>query len=584
MYIHNDSSCIIFLHDRFFKKKSFFSSSSYKKIIKELENKGITVASITDIINYQNSDSNSNSNSNSNTLDNDNTKDNKKTVTFNNIPEYDIKQEFNNTKELSVVTNSLLIEPISITENENESESDREHLKIPEKTSLSAFNNRRRIGKYNKKEHDKFFNNSVNSTKNEKKNEKKNSNQKQKQHKILTLSFDDKLYPEVNCLYFHLFEGQYYNDSIYIKRKVEKEREMLLLLAGKLGVKNLSYHTTTTETILSHVDASINVKGFDNHIQYTKNKLDHTTTSSEEFYQNRGATVYLNSKSREQLDYNIEKSLGTMKSKIFSYDYYKTNAKLEAFVYKRFVFKMEKMDYMIDVEDISEKSFIVKTCFMNYGLGVRVDKNISYSESIKYQFVFYTDKELRMELMKIARQDEDNFLIIREIYDSDKDKIDQSVHYISDYVKNEAYKLKYITNLQKYIIDVGFDKFYGLCHQFNNSSQIRDWLYTMDYEYNEKDKKKIENEKVANEKVANEKVANEKDDNVKFINNNIPKNIDIDDTFRKSKDNPDNIDDIDEFGYRILEMTSPGGDDDNIDDIDNANYNNYINYTKNNIK
>jgi hypothetical protein len=43
-----------------------------------------------------------------------------------------------------------------------------------------------------------------------------------KEKKII-LSFDDKHFPEVNCLYFHLYNGQYYNDTIYIKRKVEKE-------------------------------------------------------------------------------------------------------------------------------------------------------------------------------------------------------------------------------------------------------------------------------------------------------------------------------------------------------------------------
>lgn len=570
MYVHNDPTCIIFLHDRFFKKKSFFSSSKYKKLIKELENKGIAVASITDIINYQNTN---NSNNNPNKQNNH--------VSFNNVPEY------NNNNDLSVVTNSLLIEtPSMIKGSENEQneqidksdqnnvsrqvsgirpilKNDKEYLRIPEKTSLINF--RRKYTTSHSPSHTSSYTPSYTP-------------------KPITLTFDDKLFPEVNCLYFHLFNGQYYNDSIYIKRKVEKEREMLLLLAGKLGVKHLSYHSTITETTLSHIDAEINVKGIENKIQYTKNKMDHVTVSSEEVYQNRGAPVYLNSKSREQLNYNIEQSLGSMKSNIFSYDYYKTNAKLEAFVYKRFVFKMESMDYMIDVEDISEKSFIVKTCFMNYGLGVRVDKNISYSESIKYHFSFYTDKELRMELMKIARQDNDNFLVIREIYDADKDNRDQSVHYISDYVKNEALKLNYITNLQNYILDVGFDAYYTLCHNFNSSSQIRDWLYTMDREYNErmireKEKyKKDENNKQENNKQeTNKQETNcDRSDNTIFINNNIPKEINIEDRVKQYKGVDNNLNRfisrsldnlIDGYvygngneygnGYRILEMTSP---------------------------
>lgn len=565
MYVHNDPICIIFLHDRFFKKKSFFSSSKYKKLIKELENKGIAVASITDIINYQNTN---NSNNNPNKQNNH--------VSFNNVPEY------NNNNDLSVVTNSLLIEtPSMIKGSENDQneqidkidhnnvsrqvsgirpilKNDKEYLRIPEKTSLINF--RRKYTTSHTSSHSQSHTSSYTP-------------------KPITLTFDDKLFPEVNCLYFHLFNGQYYNDSIYIKRKVEKEREMLLLLAGKLGVKHLSYHSTITETTLSHIDAEINVKGIENKIQYTKNKMDHVTVSSEEVYQNRGAPVYLNSKSREQLNYNIEQSLGSMKSNIFSYDYYKTNAKLEAFVYKRFVFKMESMDYMIDVEDISEKSFIVKTCFMNYGLGVRVDKNISYSESIKYHFSFYTDKELRMELMKIARQDNDNFLVIREIYDADKDNRDQSVHYISDYVKNEALKLNYITNLQNYILDVGFDAYYSLCHSFNSSSQIRDWLYTMDREYNERmirEKEKYKKDENNKQETNKQETNCDRSDNTKFINNNIPKEINIEDRVKQYKGVDNNLNRfisrsldnlIDGYvygngneygnGYRILEITSP---------------------------
>lgn len=36
-----------------------------------------------------------------------------------------------------------------------------------------------------------------------------NTNTKTNTTKIV-LSFDDKMYPEVNCLYFNLYNGQYY--------------------------------------------------------------------------------------------------------------------------------------------------------------------------------------------------------------------------------------------------------------------------------------------------------------------------------------------------------------------------------------
>jgi len=264
---------------------------------------------------------------------------------------------------------------------------------------------------------------------------------------------------------------------------------MLLLLAGKLGVREMTYSSTITETIYSKIAGSINIKGLDTKLQYAKSKLDKETTTGYELYQNRGASVYINSKNKQDIDTNIMNSLGTMKSKIFSYDYYKNSQKLESFVYKRYVFKMLQLEYTIDVEDISEKSFIVKTCFMNYGFSVIVDKNTSYNESIHYKFDFFSDRDLRIQLLEQLRQEEDNFLIIREVYNETKDK-DTAVHYIANYVKNQADKIQYANKLDmsvntfKDILDRWITKnstgnFYSMCHNFTNSIQIIDWIYSL---------------------------------------------------------------------------------------------------------
>jgi hypothetical protein len=47
------------------------------------------------------------------------------------------------------------------------------------------------------------------------------------------LTFDDNYFPNVNTLYINLFAGQYYNDNIYNKKKVEKEREDELVEINK---------------------------------------------------------------------------------------------------------------------------------------------------------------------------------------------------------------------------------------------------------------------------------------------------------------------------------------------------------------
>jgi len=198
--------------------------------------------------------------------------------------------------------------------------------------------------------------------------------------------FDDRKYPDPNILYIHLFNGLYYNDTIFTKRKIEKERDMLLLLAGKLGVSSIRFSSNITETTLINTGASLQVKGFENSIKYTKTTKSLQGDSGIEKYANSGSSIYITSADLNEFDENIRKTLSLLKSNIFNYDYYKKNSKLELFVYKRFEYKMSSLEYTIDVEDISEKTFAIKTCFMDYGIGINMDKSTSYTEKISYTF------------------------------------------------------------------------------------------------------------------------------------------------------------------------------------------------------
>jgi len=84
------------------------------------------------------------------------------------------------------------------------------------------------------------------------------------------LLFDDYPFPSTNTLYINLFNGLYYNDNIYIKKKVQYEREMLFLLAAALGVKNIEYKTEITEITISRTEVNINIKKFKNGVSYSK--------------------------------------------------------------------------------------------------------------------------------------------------------------------------------------------------------------------------------------------------------------------------------------------------------------------------
>ena len=51
---------------------------------------------------------------------------------------------------------------------------------------------------------------------------------------------------------------------------MEIEREMLFLLAGKLGVKHISYKTEIIETTISQLTAGVNIKALDTSAKYKK--------------------------------------------------------------------------------------------------------------------------------------------------------------------------------------------------------------------------------------------------------------------------------------------------------------------------
>ena len=296
------------------------------------------------------------------------------------------------------------------------------------------------------------------------------------------LLFDDNKYPDPNILYIHLFNGLYYNDAVFNKRKIEKERDMLLLLAGKLGVSSIRFNTQITETTLVNIGASASVKGLENSAKYTKNIKSYNGNSGIENYANSGSAIYITSDDLNEFDDNIKNTLCVLKSNIFNYDYYKKNSKLELFVYKRFEYKMSSLEYTIEVDDISDKSFAIKSCFMDYGIGMNIDKSTSYTEKISYTFNFYNDKEIRIQYYENIKRKNDKFLNIREIYDHYTNK-DIAVHFICDYVKKVARDTifadlvtgqcnNYYSRLME-TIRLSPGDFYSMCHHFTNTEQIR---------------------------------------------------------------------------------------------------------------
>ena len=318
-------------------------------------------------------------------------------------------------------------------------------------------------------------------------------------------SFNDEPMPKLNVLYMRLLNEYYYSDDLFAKRKAEVEREILFLLAGKLGVCTIEYTTEIAETTLSKTQASVNLYNVNSGATYSKEVKVSNGQTGKEVYLNRGAPVYCLSKTLNQVEENIKRRFNKLNCKLFSYGFYKNNPKLQSFVYKRFNFKMGEVEYTSEMANNMDMSFDVKATLMDYGIGIKFEKHTSTSEKITYKLNFFNDRDLRLQLHNIIRLADDPFESIREIYESEDNK-EISVYHITEYVRKYSKKItfaytdtegkllknNYKKRLIKWISDNGMKSFEDVCHSFTSSYQIKTWLrstlkYDTDSEMEEED-------------------------------------------------------------------------------------------------
>jgi hypothetical protein len=315
-----------------------------------------------------------------------------------------------------------------------------------------------------------------------------------------TLLFDDYPFPSTNTLYIHLFNGLYYNDNIYINKKVHYEREMLFLLAAALGVQSIEYKSEITETTIFRTEAKLSVKKFKNGVSYSKTINRNFGLSGREEYSNNGSPILINSSNMKMVENKIKEQFGEMSSNIFNIDFYKNNPKLESFVYKRVHYKMDKLEYNIESEDISDISFSVKSSFMEYGLNIAFDKNISCSERLSFLLIFYTYDELKKENIYTKKEDNDEFVILKQYYNKCENEFERQkiILDIIDYIMQISEKCGYYTynNNQKvkisyakkfyYYLDNNHEELEKICINFHSTNQIKTWISkTLDDMYND---------------------------------------------------------------------------------------------------
>ena len=296
-------------------------------------------------------------------------------------------------------------------------------------------------------------------------------------------TFNDNNYPNINTLYIHLFNGAYYCEKYYSSKKLEKEREIIFLLSGKLGVSEIKYKIESSNFNVSGFNASANIEKFKIGGSYDKKINSSKEKSYIERYSNRGAPAYTLCENLDQVELNLKYNFKKLNPKVFSYNFYKSSNKLTTFVYKRFNFRMVSLNYDTESEDIYDKTLEVKILLMSYGLGMKIRNYIYTMQKISYDMVFFSDQELRLELDKIIQLKEDPFYQTREIYDSMNNK-DIAVYSITQYVREYSKNLKYNVNNQQnnfsdklnIWIENNPEDFIETCHTFMTTYQIETWL------------------------------------------------------------------------------------------------------------
>lgn len=267
-------------------------------------------------------------------------------------------------------------------------------------------------------------------------------------NEFIEQKFDDLDYPSANVLYIHLFGGYYYNDKIYAKKKFELEREILFFIAGNLGVGKITYTITNKETVITKIKSDVNIQNIRNQIQFSKTYTENNSSECTEIYENNGATILFDANGDiKKLEKEIKKSMEPINSPIFNYGFYKSNPKMVAFVCKRFLFKMNTLDYTCESEDVSEMSLTVQSCFADYGLQVAFESSTTNSEKVKYKLEFHKENNLLETYFQKKKYNDaasDPFVMIRKFYDEDKsgNKAD-SKNMIKKYIISLANKCEY---------------------------------------------------------------------------------------------------------------------------------------------
>ena len=233
----------------------------------------------------------------------------------------------------------------------------------------------------------------------------------------VNLLFDYESLPELNKLYIYLCGSLYFSDDNYSKFKFNLEKELLLLLCGYLGCKEVSIITNNKNVNENKIETNIELNNISENININNNKNYDFKDDIKEIYTLETKNL-LFEKDKNEFEKKLFENLENINKNFV--EYYKICLKLQIFTLKRFNLRMHRYSYKIEEEFKNEKMIQTKTLLCNYGLGLEFKNTNLLMNSYTYDIIFYENDELFFYNDKNTKCDEDIFCKLRKNYEINK--------------------------------------------------------------------------------------------------------------------------------------------------------------------
>ena len=227
------------------------------------------------------------------------------------------------------------------------------------------------------------------------------------------LTFDYENRPELNKLYIYLCGTLYFSAENYTRYRLNLEKDLLLLICGNLGAKEISVEEQRLNREEHSAKLNLNVENVNTEIENTKMSEDSSKNELKETYSLDTKTL-LFEKDRDTFETELFKKLQSIS--INYKEYYNICSKLKIFACKRFDLRMNTYSYHLEQESKNEKIRTAKLLLSNYGLGISDTNSTIVNFSYNYNIIFYDNDELFFYNKLIDNTKKDIFVKLRREY------------------------------------------------------------------------------------------------------------------------------------------------------------------------